>query len=88
MRVATDIDRMDRFLDRLRRFDDVLVDEFKTMRAEWRGLGEVWDDDQYRKLGVDLDEAAQSVQRYLDSAETHQAYLKDLIEILRKYHER
>jgi len=84
-RVNTDVEKMDQFLVHLRRFDKSLEDEFRSMIGDWRELGSVWTDDKYHQLGKDLTAAAQGVERYLATADSHENHLAQLIQRLEDF---
>ena len=84
-RVDADLERMIAFRTHLIRFNRTLAEEFASMQAHWRDLGEVWTDVKYHEFGQALEEAAQGVNRYLAATEGHEAHLLGLIERLRQY---
>lgn len=80
--IQADVERMEDFLAHLRRFDNLLDDEFRSMIGRWRELGSVWTDVKYDEFGRDLEEVAHGVERYLAATEGHEAHLARLIENL------
>ena len=80
-----DIDKMERFLGHLRKFDNLLADEFRSMLGHWRELGGVWTDAKYHQLGQDLEDAARGIERYLAVADGHEDHLARLIQQLEAY---
>jgi len=80
-----DVEKMERFLSHLSRFDKLLEDEFRGMLGDWRDLGGVWRDEKYHQLGKDLTEAARGIERYLGTADDHEAHLAQLIRRLEEY---
>jgi hypothetical protein len=84
-RVAADLESMIAFREHLIRFNRTLAEEFASMEAHWRSLGDVWTDTKYHEFGEALQEAAQGVNRYLSATEGHEAHLLGLIERLREY---
>jgi len=78
--INTDVEQMQAFLDHLRRFDQLLDDEFRSMIGHWRELGGAWTDAKYHELGRDLEDVARGVERYLAAADGHEAHLARLIE--------
>lgn len=78
--VNTDLAQMQAFLDHLRRFDQLLDDEFRSMIGHWRELGGVWTDAKYHEFGRDLEEVGHGVERYLAAADGHATHLARLIE--------
>ena len=54
--IHADVEKMQSFLDHLRRFDQLLDDEFRSMIGHWRDLGGVWTDNKYHEFGRDLEE--------------------------------
>lgn len=83
--INTDVEQMQAFLDHLRRFDQLLDDEFRSMIGHWRNLGGVWTDAKYHEFGRDLEEVGRGVERYLTAADGHEAHLARLIERLTVY---
>jgi hypothetical protein len=83
--VDADLQAMIDFREHLIRFNRTLAEEFASMEAHWRGLGDVWTDTKYHEFGEALQEAAQGVRRYLSTIEGHEAHLLGLIERLREY---
>lgn len=81
----TDVEQMERFLDHLRRFDQLLDDEFRSMIGHWRDLGGVWIDVKYDEFGRDLEEVAHGVEHYLAAADGHEDHLARLIQRLHDY---
>ncbi len=79
-KIDTDLERMQGFLDHLRRFDQLLDDEFRSMIGHWRDLGGVWTDNKYHEFGRDLEEVAHGVERYLAATDGHENHLARLIE--------
>ena len=84
-RINTDVEKMQSFLDHLRRFDQLLDDEFRSMIGHWRDLGGAWTDVKYDQFGHDLEEVARGVERYLAAADGHEDHLTRLIERLGIY---
>lgn len=83
--VQTDLDRLDAFRQHLIRFNRLLAEEFSSMQADWRGLGEIWRDVKYHEFGEALEEAARGVNHYLAATEGHEAHLLGLIARIRDY---
>lgn len=83
--VDADLEAMIAFREHLIRFNRTLAEEFASMQAHWRGLGEVWRDVKYHEFGQALEEAARGVNRYLAATEGHEAHLLGLIERLREF---
>ncbi|WP_423225960.1 hypothetical protein [Candidatus Amarolinea aalborgensis] len=81
--VHADIEKMESFLDHLRRFDQLLDDEFRSMIGHWRDLGSVWTDNKYHEFGRDLEEVARGVEHYLAATDDHENHLARLIERLK-----
>lgn len=84
-RVDADMEAMIAFREHLIRFNRTLAEEFASMQAHWRSLGDVWTDVKYHEFGQALEEAAHGVNRYLAATEGHEAHLQGLIERLREY---
>ncbi len=84
-RVDADLEDMIAFREHLIRFNRLLAEEFASMQAHWRNLGDVWTDVKYYEFGQALEEAARGVNRYLSATEGHEAHLLGLIERLRDY---
>lgn len=84
-RVDADLEAMIAFRERLIRFNRLLAEEFASMQASWRALGDVWTDAKYHEFGQALEEAARGVNRYLAATEGHEAHLLSLIEILKEF---
>lgn len=83
-RADADLESMIAFREHLLRFNRLLAEEFASMTAHWRALGDVWTDAKYYEFGQALEEAAQGVNRYLTATEGHEAHLRGLIERLRE----
>jgi hypothetical protein len=83
--VGADVERMIAFRQHLIRFNQMLAEEFASMQAHWRELGDVWTDIKYHEFGQALEEAGQGIRRYLAATEGHEAHLLGLIERLRSY---
>ncbi len=84
-RVQNDLESLKEFRDHLIRFNRTLQEELSSMQAHWRNLGEVWTDAKYHEFGQALEEAVQSINRYLAATEGHEAHLLGLMERLRGY---
>ncbi|MBC7228250.1 MAG: hypothetical protein H5T61_13645 [Thermoflexales bacterium] len=84
-RADADLESMIAFREHLIRFNRLLAEEFASMQAHWRALGDVWIDAKYHEFGQALEEAANGVNRYLAATEGHEAHLLGLIERLREY---
>jgi len=84
-KVQSDLESLTKFRAHLIRFNRTLAEEFASMQAHWRSLGEVWTDIKYHEFGEALQEAAQGVNRYLAATEGHEAHLLGLMERLREY---
>lgn len=84
-KVATDLESLIAFREHLIRFNRMLAEEFSSMRAHWRSLGDVWTDVKYHEFGAALEEVARGIERYLAATEGHEAHLRGLIEIMRQY---
>lgn len=84
-RADADLESMIAFREHLLRFNRLLAEEFASMTAHWRSLGDVWTDAKYHEFGQALEEAAQGVNRYLTATEGHEAHLQGLIARLREY---
>ena len=67
------------------RFNHDLAENFSTMQAHWRELGEVWRDDMYRLFGEALEEVTPGIATYLSATEGHEAHLAALIDRLSGY---
>ena len=80
--IRTNIEKMQSFLDHLRRFDQLLDDEFRSMIGHWRDLGGAWTDVKYDQFGHDLEEVARGVEHYLAATDGHENHLALLIERL------
>lgn len=83
--IQANVEQMEGFLDHLRRFDQLLDDEFRSMIGHWRDLGGVWTDAKYDEFGRDLEEVAHGVERYLAAADGHEDHLARLIQRLHDY---
>jgi hypothetical protein len=83
--VVNDIEALAQFRAHLMRFNHELAENFATIQAHWRELGEVWRDDMYRLFGEALDEVTPGISVYLSATEGHEAHLAALIERLREY---
>jgi hypothetical protein len=83
--VVNDIEALAEFRAHLMRFNHDLAENFATIQAHWRELGEVWRDDMYRLFGEALEEVMPGVTLYLSATEGHEAHLAVLIERLRDY---
>jgi len=83
--VRTNLESLIAFREHLIRFNRTLAEEFASMQAHWRSLGDVWTDIKYHEFGEALQEAAQGVNRYLAATEGHEAHLLGLMERLREY---
>ncbi len=84
-RVDSDLESLTQFREHLIRFNRTLQEELSSMQAHWRSLGEVWTDAKYHEFGQALEEAVQSINRYLAATEGHEAHLLGLMERLREY---
>lgn len=84
-RVSADLEAMIAFREHLIRFNRTLAEEFASMQAHWRAVGDVWRDVKYHEFGQALEEATQGVNRYLATTESHEAHLLGLIGRLREY---
>lgn len=84
-RADADLEAMIAFREHLIRFNRTLAEEFASMQAHWRDLGDKWKDAKYYEFGQALEEAAQGVNRYLTATEDHEAHLLGLIERLREF---
>ncbi|MDW8071844.1 MAG: hypothetical protein RMK79_10280, partial [Anaerolineae bacterium] len=84
-RVDADLEAMIAFREHLIRFNRTLAEEFASMQAHWRGLGDVWTDVKYHEFGQALEEAARDVNRYLAVTGDHEVHLQGLIERLREF---
>jgi len=83
--VINDIEALAEFRAHLMRFNHDLAENFATMQAHWRELGEVWRDDMYRLFGEALEEVTPGIATYLSATEGHEAHLAALIERLSGY---
>ena len=83
--VTNDLDGLTDFRNHLIQFNNTLEDEFRSMRSHWQQLGDSWRDEKYNEFGRDLDEVSQGVERYLQTAEAHEAHLAVLIHKLEAY---
>jgi myo-inositol-1-phosphate synthase len=83
----SDIEALADFRSHLAQFNKDLSENFKTMRMQWRELGEVWRDDMHRRFGEALEEVTPGVDEYLAATEGHEAYLLALVERLRAVRE-
>lgn len=84
-KVDADMESMIAFREHLIRFNRLLTEEFASMQAHWRALGDVWTDVKYHEFGQALEEAARGVNHYLAATEGHEVHLLGLIERLREY---
>jgi hypothetical protein len=80
--VVNDIEALAEFRAHLMRFNHDLAENFATIQAHWRELGEIWRDDMYRLFGEALDEVMPGIATYLSATEGHEAHLAALIERL------
>jgi hypothetical protein len=83
--VVNDIEALAEFRAHLMRFNHELAENFATIQAHWRELGEVWRDDMYRLFGEALEEVTPGIAHYLSATEGHEAHLAALIERLGAY---
>ena len=83
--VVNDIEALAQFRAHLMRFNHELAENFATIQAHWRELGEVWRDDMYRLFGEALEEVTPGIAHYLAATEGHEAHLARLIERLSSY---
>ncbi len=83
--VVNDIEALAEFRSHLMRFNHELAEDFATIQAHWRELGEVWRDDMYRLFGEALEEVTPGISHYLSATEGHEAHLAMLIERLSGY---
>ena len=83
--VINDIEALAEFRAHLMRFNHDLAENFSTMQAHWRELGEVWRDDMYRLFGEALEEVTPGITTYLSATEGHEAHLAALIDRLGGY---
>lgn len=83
--VRSNLESLTNFRNDLIRFNRLIAEEFSLMQAKWRSLGEVWTDVKYHEFGQALEEATQSINRYLAATEGHEAHLLGLMERLREY---
>ena len=83
--VINDIEALAEFRAHLMQFNHELAENFATIQAHWRELGEVWRDDMYRLFGEALEEVSPGIALYLSATEGHEAHLATLIERLRDY---
>ena len=83
--IRTNIEKMQSFLDHLRRFDQLLDDEFRSMIGHRRALGGAWTANKYHEFGRDLEEVARGVERYRAATDGHENHLALLIERLSVY---
>ena len=83
--VVNDIEALAEFRAHLMRFNHDLAENFATIQAHWRELGEVWRDDMYRLFGEALEEVTPGIATYLSATEGHEAHLAALIERLSGY---
>ena len=83
--VINDIEALAEFRAHLMQFNHDLAENFKTIQAHWRELGEVWRDDMYRLFGEALEEVTPGITTYLAATEGHEAHLAALIERLSGY---
>jgi hypothetical protein len=83
--VVNDIEALAEFRAHLMRFNHELAEDFATIQAHWRELGEVWRDDMYRLFGEALEEVTPGIAHYLAATEGHEAHLARLIERLSAY---
>jgi hypothetical protein len=83
--VINDIEALAEFRAHLLQFNHDLAENFATMRANWRELGEVWRDDMYRAFGEALEEVTPGITHYLSATQAHEAHLAALIEQLSGY---
>ena len=83
--VINDIDALAEFRAHLMQFNRDLAENFATIQAHWRELGEVWRDDMYRLFGEALEEVLPGITAYLEATEGHEAHLAALIERLGGY---
>jgi hypothetical protein len=74
-----DIRALADFLARLTAFNTELADGLAKVRGHWSGVGGVWNDDMYRRLGEALGDVTPGIDRYLAATEHHEAYLRELI---------
>ena len=83
--VVNDIEALAEFRAHLMRFNHDLAENFATIQAHWRELGEIWRDDMYRLFGEALEEVTPGIATYLSATEGHEAHLAALIERLSGY---
>ncbi len=83
--VVNDIEALAEFRSHLMRFNHDLAENFATIQAHWRELGEVWRDDMYRLFGEALEEVTPGIAHYLSATDGHEAHLAMLIERLGGY---
>lgn len=80
--VVQNIEALRQFRSHLLQFNHDLAENFATMRAYWRELGDYWRDDMYDSFGQALEEVTPGIDRYLAATEGHETYLASLIERL------
>lgn len=83
--VHSDLEALKRFHEHLVRYNQVLAEEFTSIRKHWQSMGDVWRDEKYREFGESLDEVERGIERYLAAAPSHEAHLRKLIEIMGQY---
>jgi hypothetical protein len=73
------------FRSRFIRFNQMLAEERRTMRASWSGLHDAWRDHKYEELGQSLAQVEAGIDQYLRTTDEYEAHLLRLIEKAQAY---